>query len=134
MSFEGLQNEELEIQVPQENLRIMNSLMQDTLYRESVGGNAGSVQIEGVAYSCAAANFYINKETGKIVIFGNFQSIPERIRDDEQYLPMVFKIAVDPKTLGFFKIVATSGYKDLSTEATENLRESIRLYNQQFTN
>ena len=46
---------------------------------ESMGGNAGSMTIDGEICSCTTVNGYINPQTGQIIAFGNIQSLPADI-------------------------------------------------------
>jgi len=75
------------------NLKKLNEQMMDLLMSESIGGNAGTEVIDGMEYTCAAANGYANKETGEILFFGNYQEVPEDIRDKEQHFTLRVAIA-----------------------------------------
>ena len=89
--------------VDEHNLDMLNKDMQELLMGESLGGNAGFVEIEGKKYSCAAANGYVNPETGKIVAFGNIQDVPPEIV--RRNIPFTLKVAFGMKQGGYFKIM-----------------------------
>ena len=58
------------------NLKLMESTeeggMQNLLFGESMGGNAGTITYKNKDFVCSAANFRYEKETGKIIIFSNY--------------------------------------------------------------
>ncbi len=102
------------------------------LMEESIGGNAGSNK--------AAINAYIEKNTGKIIMFGNFQSLPKEIVSNSDYTSATFlydygnffKIAsnenleVDP---AFFEKVSAPG---ASKQALENLKEALIRFDREY--
>ena len=57
-------------------------------YPESMGGNAGYWK----KYPCIGANFYFD-QTGEIIYFGNFQSVPQEIRNRTAH--GTFRMAID---------------------------------------
>lgn len=89
--------EEADERIVLKNLNKLNTEMMDLLMSESIGGNAGTVSINGKEYVCGAANGYANKETGEIYIFENYQNIPEHLRDREQHFTL--KVAIVGKYL-----------------------------------
>ncbi len=133
--FEVSHREQLDEQTIHHNLLEMATPMSYLLNNESLGGNAGEVEIEGKPYSCAAANGYADVVTGKIVAFGNFQDVPEIIRSRNQ--AFVFRVALDlevvegkPSGRGFFKIVGFYEKEFFSQNARGILEESIKLWNE----
>jgi hypothetical protein len=89
--------EEADEIVVQKNLKKMNGEMMELLMSESIGGNAGTVEVDGKEYVCAAANGYADRETGEIYIFENYQNIPENIKDKQQHF--LFRVAIVGKYL-----------------------------------
>src|SRR3989338_5608370 len=63
------------------NLQMMEEDMQILAGNESMGGNAGSLIIEGKPCSCSGLNGYADRETGRILAFGNPQNIPQEIKN-----------------------------------------------------
>jgi len=124
--------------VIEHNLTMMDEDMQKLLNTESIGGNAGVVEIDGKKHSAAGANGYEKPENGEIMMFGNFQDIKDRsITEDNAKFTL--RVAMDrPERIktknfrGFFKIVDVYLEKNmnpLSPEGEENLRESIKRWN-----
>jgi len=74
------------------NLLQMRSSMMRVLMDESVGGNAGTIEMGGKPFSCAAARGFADAHSGKIIAFGNYQDVPENIRS--LYPEFVFRIVV----------------------------------------
>jgi hypothetical protein len=97
--------------------------MPPLLQEESYGGNAGFWK----GYSCAAANFHYDQDTGEIIAFGNIQDLSREIV--EKYPSHFFRVAAD-----FFKswkkrIVDYSAPKYVSAEARSILEETVAEYN-----
>lgn len=112
------------------NFQKMNSEMIGLLRRESMGGNAGDVEIDGKRYPCAAANAWVDRESGEIKMFGNFQEIPEEIRSSN--VNICFRIAVNffgEGRKGFFRIVNILDKETLSAFAQEVIDASAADYN-----
>jgi hypothetical protein len=117
-----------------ENNQLMDTQMLEHLNGESVGGNAGSTPIDGLRYPCAAARCWVDRNSGKIIVFGNIQDLPEKVRgaDSEE---LIFKVALDtrnrdPETnRGFFKIVDTYYTERLSETAREVIAGSVERWN-----
>ena len=86
------------------NLGMLNVDMINLLMSESIGGNAGAVEINGKRYRCGGANGYANPETGEIVVFDNIQNIRDR-RIVEENIDFVLRVAIDWKIGRFIKIV-----------------------------
>lgn len=63
----------------EQNLKLMRSSkkggMEACLSEESIGGNAGRYNEQ----PCAGANFFYDKENGKIIRFGNWGCVPKEI-------------------------------------------------------
>ena len=96
------------------------------LDRESMGGNAGAWK----GHPCFGANFYFDPESGKIIFFENFQSVPMKIR--ERFVPGLFRIASNLKT-GQLHLITISLFPKveeiLTASARSNLNTTMREYN-----
>ena len=86
------------------NLMMLNWDMIHLLNNESIGGNAGAVEINGKKYSCGGANGYANPETGQIIVFDNIQNIRDR-KIVEENIAFTLRVAMDWKAGNFIKIV-----------------------------
>lgn len=93
--------------------------MQKLLFRESIGGNAGSFR--GV--SCAATNFFYDKNTGEIKYFENWQNVPHDIKNSSP--EGTFRIVMTKKK----KIINCYLSKDVAEEAKKNIEETVEEYN-----
>lgn len=136
------------------NLEMMEEPMNDLAQDESVGGNAGSVNIDGESFNCVALNGYADKETGKILAFGNSQHIPPAISSigieftfrEAQIGPREMAAAFNnraDKTQDvntFFanykgrekKIVDFFGAKQFSERGRNNIEAAIHIYNEKY--
>lgn len=112
------------------NLDQMRSPMMRLLTVESIGGNAGFVEINGRKIPCAAARGFADGQTGKIIDFGNFQNIPKKIRNT--YPEFIFRIAVDLRRRNpFYRIVESSFDASFTSKAKKLLQESVERWNTQ---
>ena len=110
------------------NLAEMHSSMMRLLSVESVGGNAGTIDLGGRKFSCAAARGYADAESGKIVAFGNPQDIPEDIRNS--YPEFVFRIAVAfERGNPFSRIVECSADNSFTSSGKKMLQKSMERWN-----
>lgn len=100
--------------------------MRPLILDESMGGNAGKWQ----DYSCAAANFYYDAKTGEIICFGNCQKISREIQ--EKFLQGTFRIAVDMRKTGKYRIVDAGLGSQVQDTARETLEASIEEFNKQY--
>ena len=112
------------------NLVQMNGPMIRLLKNESLGGNAGRVNLGGRFYSCAAARGYADPGSGRIVAFGNIQDVEPGVRAGNA--EFAFKVAFGG--LRFFRIVQLfakpdQGSTPLSPDAREVLEESVQKWN-----
>ena len=73
------------------NLGVMEREMEALSKEESI---SGSMIIEGQRYPCVYLNGYADKQTGEILAFGNFQDIPEEIKN--KGVKFIFKEAKTP--------------------------------------
>ncbi len=82
-------------EIVKQNLQIMFSTadggMHSPQHNESIGGNAGQFE----DYGCYGLNFFYNKDSGRIMYFGNSQYVPKNIR--ENYSEGSFIIALMEK-------------------------------------
>ncbi|MBI2058117.1 MAG: hypothetical protein HYT63_04045 [Candidatus Yanofskybacteria bacterium] len=102
------------------------------LNEESVGGNAGANK--------AAINAYIEKKTGRIIIFGNYQYLPKEVVSNPDYTNAVFvydfgnlferlrsgSLDIEP---GIFEKVSAPG---ASEQALENLKEALIRFDREY--
>lgn len=114
-----------EAQVIQHNIKMMNTEMKQVLMTESIGGNAGEIEIEGKICPCAGANGYMN-ETGKILAFGNVQYLDESITRNN--LHFIIKVAYSP-VFTILKIVSVDIYGKGSELASRILNQSVDEWN-----
>lgn len=90
---------------------------------ESVGGSARTYN----GLPCTALNFYFNND-GRMIYFGNFQDVPERIRD--KFPEASLKMAVDLRSTNFdAKIVELLYFTEIPSHAKKVLEETISQYN-----
>lgn len=103
------------------NLKLMRSSMELLLAREeSWGCNAGEVEIDGKPTVCAAANGVTEKNTGRILEFGNTPSKEILQLGTEFY----FRIA------GMTGAVFSWNADDsLSPQAVKNMEKTIKFWN-----
>lgn len=113
------------------NISMLNRDMKSLLLRESFGGNAGSIEINGERYSCAGANGYADPDTGEIIIFANIQNISDRSIIDNK-TSFSLRVAIDSNGK-FFKIVDFVEISDkrLSPKGMITLNNCIDNWNQQ---
>ena len=112
------------------NLDEMRSDMMRLLTVESIGGNAGFVEIGGRKLPCAAARGFADGETGEIITFGNYQNIPKNIRNT--YTEFILRIAVDLRRKNpFYRIVESSAGASFTSRARKLLEESVQRWNAQ---
>lgn len=128
--------EALEAAEVSDNVAFMNDQMIKQNRSESIGGNAGAVELDGVLYPTMGANGYVDPATGRLTAFGSPQSLT---REQRTGTPICFRIAADirVKGKGFFRI---TGYDTgrvfgdtppLTKRATRIIEESVRLWNEQ---
>lgn len=81
---EGVFELKFDQKIVKHNLKMLFDDMEKLLLEESIGGNAGSIEIDGKKYPCAVANGYVSQTTGEIVVFGNIQDIknPEILKNN----------------------------------------------------
>ena len=110
------------------NLAQMRSSMMRLLMEESVGGNAGTIEMNGKPFSCAAARGFADAHSGKIVAFGNYQDVPENIRS--VYPEFVFRIVVGVgQGSPLLRIIECSSGDSFSSKAKAMLEKSVELWN-----
>ena len=118
------------------NLLSMKTNMRELLFKESIGGNAGKVEIDDKVWPCCAANGYADKETGEILVFGNTQDVSPDIYQNPKNGSIVIKLAVNmrPKNQedSFFKIVDFIREEGFSVEAIYRVNRAIAKYNEDF--
>ncbi len=120
-------------EVVSHNLKMMETDMQKLSDNESVGGNAGTITIQGKMCSCMGLNGYADRNTGEILAFGNFQDIPSEIR--KKGIEFTFRKAIytDMKTFtGGQKIIDFFGAERFSDKGRENINIAINSYNAKY--
>lgn len=120
---ENLQENEV---IVRKNIAKINTQMIDLLMNESLGGNAGRVEIDGHRFNCGGANGFLDPETGEISIFGNVQNVPEEQRQDK--VGFVFRVAVDKK-FSPFRILDVFYNQTISDEAKNVIGDCIKKWN-----
>ena len=93
---------------------------------ESIGGNAGRYNNQ----PCMGANYYFDANTGEIKYFGNWQNVPEQIR--ENFQKGTFRIALDITQWKQRIVEYLTHKKPISNIAKKNLEETVRAYNENF--
>lgn len=123
-----LENYKMESNVPEKNLEFMLCHKKEGmiyfLEGESGGGSAGRFG----KYPLVAANFHYDKDDGKI------DKCSVDIPECERLHRGIFKLILDLKREKnqFFEIIKLIFDKNSSEEAKLNLRESVRLYNEEM--
>ncbi len=108
--------------VVEHNLKMLKEDMWELLKEESMGGNAGSIEVNGKRYPCAAANGYANSKTGEIIIFGNIQDIDQKIVKSNSHITLRIEM-FESKIIDFF------GKEKISEEGRVNIEKAIEEYN-----
>lgn len=126
--------EEADEWVIQHNINMLREDMMELLMGESIGGNAGTVEIDGKEYTCAGANGFANRKTGEILIFENFQNVPEKIR--ESAVPFLLKVAIVGKDLSQVnprndnpRVVSFLNKENFSDVGRKAIQQAIDKYN-----
>ncbi len=96
---------------------------------ESVGGNAGHKELFGYNLACSASNFF-SDEDGMILMFGNYQFIPKRIRamGIESTWHRGFQFPINVNMMSTF-IIGEYNSKHLTPKGVEILRETVKTIN-----
>ncbi|MFC1710632.1 hypothetical protein ACFLZJ_00530 [Nanoarchaeota archaeon] len=95
------------------------------LQLESWGDNGGTTKDNR---TCACANFYMNKDIGTIIRFGNYQNLSKEIINNKNYTPSSFRVALDNKAYTL-EIVDYKLPKDLTSISKEILDETVKRFN-----
>ncbi len=97
---------------------------------ESVGGNAGSFR----GMPCYASAFFYIHSTGEILYFGNFQYVPDRIKNDRLNSEACFRFAVDIKHKKdiLVDLVEPVFAPAPTPAARDNLEQTKEAYNQRI--
>ncbi len=97
----GIDAESEKARIVAENVGKMNGEMMGLLMSESIGGNAGEVDVAGKRYPAAGANALVDRMTGQIVAFGNGLSSGRKEID----VPIILRVAFDKwNDNGFFHV------------------------------
>lgn len=126
-----LESNEGEGEILAHNLRMLNNDLMNFLSTESMGGNAGKVNIDGKDYPCSGARGYIDGKTSKIVCFGNFQDLDKEIVENN--LEFILKVATifEPGVPAKAVIVDSSPIGQLSATNLEAITNAISEFNKQ---
>lgn len=123
-----------------EKMRSPNGEMRRVIKDESVGGNAGSAEIDGERFPCLGVNAFYDRQTGEIKAFGNIQSIRPEIVDNPNYRRFAFRI-ISPNfdsRKRYYLIVNVFYYGPIlsleiaenpQTEAEDVIKETAEKYN-----
>lgn len=135
MSFENQNFNQPECAAEEATQEVLNSFREGkwrkVLMQESIGGNAG--------FNKAGINAFIEKDTEKIIAFGNSQNLSKDITTNPNYTNALFtynfgnsltnllkKFDLKPE---FFEKVSAPG---ASEQALNNLKEALSLFNQEY--
>ncbi len=120
--FPQEKQEPIDEKIVEHNLRMLKKDMHQVLNSESIGGNAGSIEVEGKRYPCVATNGYVDSKTGEIVAFGNFQNIDKETVKNSAEITLRISF-FDGKIVDFF------GKEKISQEGLQNIEKAIEQYN-----
>ncbi len=121
-----------EEEVLKRNSELLEGRFREVVGEESVGGNAGSVRINGKNFGCAAANGMANPDTGELLVFGNSQNLTAKER--AKGTKIAFRVAVDFDMKDFSgstikKIVSLHLDPGYTEVAIERIKKTVELYN-----
>ena len=106
--------------------------MIDLLLCESIGGNAGYCELEGMRFLCAGANFYYDRQTGGIDSFSN-DPLEDGSWGNTASGHATFRVAFDPEIKNienpFISIAGLYFCGTPTATASETLDKSIDRYN-----
>lgn len=115
------------------NLKMMEEQMSDLALEESMGGNAGGVNINGENFSCRGLNGYADKETGRILVFGNIQDISKEILKAGTSFTFREAVSLRVNSNGQEKkIVDFLGSNQFSEKGRRNIEAAIGIYNKKY--
>ena len=129
-NHESNQEQETERLIAQ-NLLIMENEMVEVLLQESIGGNAGRLEIDGQKYPLACANGFVETATGLIMEFGNH--IQPKTRKPVSAIKILVACDLKGKHKAiFFKIVKILYSADLSIDVRNPISRAGHAYNQKY--
>lgn len=113
--------------------KLRESRWKEVLRRESIGGNAGPNR--------AAINCFVEKETGRIMMFGNLQDLPKEVTANPNNTEAIFiynfgnmfqrirneNLKIEPE---FFEKILAPG---ASRQAKENLQEALNRFQREYS-
>jgi hypothetical protein len=112
------------------NLGKLEKDMKSLLVDESFGGNAGNVEIAGKRFSCAAANGYVVREAGEVVLFTNDQmpeiELPEELK--KHLADISFRYI-----LGLDEIEKVFGLERIFEPARKMVEDAVKIYNKKHS-
>lgn len=113
------------------NLDMMHSgAFTKVFMNESIGGNAGRREVNGIKFVCAGINGYADQSTGLIKAFGNFQNLPPEVVAENGYIGLTVGLSLaHPEAGNPILEVQTDG--SLSAEALDRIQAAIDRYNQE---
>jgi len=135
-NFDDIPSPEIDKEIVSHNLAMMEKDMKQLSIEESIGGNAGSVIIEGKSYDCAGLNGYADKQTGMILAFGNFQDISPEIIGRGIKFSFIEAINLEMLLVGskkkVSKIVEFLNANEFSEKGRKNIEAAIHAYNAKY--
>lgn len=122
----------------------MKTEMAELVLSESMGGNAGFIDVREKKYPCSGANGFFDPLSGEIKMFGNWQDVPEEIK--KNYFHFIFRVVrllnKEPDIQGITPVVGISYWggslnkekeeqaqATITKEAKKIMRETIEKYN-----
>jgi len=129
---EGVFELKFDPEIVAHNLTMLNNDMVELIVGESIGGNAGTVEINGIEYACAGANGIAESETGKITAFGNIQNIDKAELKNNARFIMKIALGSSKKKLGTIADFQEDIFTEvrLSDRGKENIRKAIEEFNE----
>lgn len=124
--------------VVQHNLNMFGLPLIDLLKHESLAGNAAIEEIDGMAYSRAAANGYVDVNTGEIKLFTNStkDKVEEIGPNDVSFCIFATLDRLERIQTGnfrdFFKLaLPRARNSEISDRGLRNIQAAIDIYNEQ---
>lgn len=122
----GKENSPLEASI-EHNSRILDRDLSVFMGIESVGGNAGTVELDGQKYACGAATLWVDRASAEILMIANVQRVPLSV--EQEAVEITLRVAFDRNKQKFFKIVETIGLEQLDQSLHMALEQSISNWN-----